>query len=60
MIKDDRSRTARCGFFLCAPGRAHLLRGESPPHTREGEVLAEGKGVAARWGPEEAGSKTLA
>jgi hypothetical protein len=26
---------------LCAPGRAHLLGGESPLHTRQGEVLAE-------------------
>ena len=30
----------------CAPGRAHLLGGESPLHTRQGEVLARGKGVA--------------
>ena len=29
----------------CAPGRAHLLGGESPLHTRQGEVLADGKGV---------------
>ena len=28
-----------------APGRAHLLGGESPLHTRQGEVLADGKGV---------------
>src|SRR6266542_4662518 len=33
------------GFFR-APGRAHALGGESPLHTRQGEVLAEGKGVA--------------
>src|SRR3990167_1054390 len=30
----------------CAPGRAHSLGGESPLHTRQGEVLARGKGVA--------------
>lgn len=28
-----------------APGKAHLLGGESPLHTRQGEVLADGKGV---------------
>ncbi len=32
--------------FLCAPGRAHLLGGESPLPTRQGEGLAEGKGVS--------------
>ena len=35
-----------CCPFLCAPGRAHSLGGESSLHTRHGEVLAEGKGVA--------------
>jgi hypothetical protein len=30
--------------FLRAPGRAHLLGGESPLHTRQGEVLAEQQG----------------
>ncbi len=34
------------GIFYGAPGRAHSLRGESPPHTRQGEVLARGKGFA--------------
>lgn len=34
------------GFFFGAPGRARSLRGESPPHTRQGEVLARGKGFA--------------
>ena len=34
------------GVSLCAPGRVHLLGGESPLHARHGEVLAEGKGVA--------------
>lgn len=32
--------------FIGAPGRARSLRGESPPHTRQGEVLARGKGFA--------------
>jgi hypothetical protein len=32
--------------FFWAPGRAHSLGGESPLHTRQGEVLARGKGVA--------------
>ncbi|TWR83869.1 hypothetical protein FJD37_20285, partial [Pseudomonas saxonica] len=34
------------GLFIGAPGRARSLRGESPPHTRQGEVLARGKGFA--------------
>jgi hypothetical protein len=29
----------------CAPGRAHSLEGESPLRPRQGESLAEGKGV---------------
>ena len=33
-------------FFLCAPGRAHLLGGESPLHSRHGQVLAEGNGFS--------------
>ena len=37
-----------------------LLEGESPLHTRQGEVLAKGKGVVARRGLKEARSKTLA
>ncbi len=36
-------------LFICAPGRAHLLGGVSPLHTRHGEVLAEGKGVLGDW-----------
>ena len=28
-------------LFCCVPGRAHLLEGESPLYTRQGEVLAE-------------------
>jgi hypothetical protein len=31
-------------FFFGAPGRAHLLGGESPLHSRHGQVLAEGNG----------------
>ena len=31
-------------FFIGAPGRAHSLGGESPLHTRQGEVLAERQG----------------
>ena len=27
--------------FLCAPGRAHSLEGESPLHARQGEMLAK-------------------
>lgn len=32
------------GLFLGAPGRAHSLGGESPLHSRHGQVLAEGNG----------------
>ena len=39
----------KCPLFLCAPGRAHSLGGESPLHTRHGEVLAEGKGSPGDW-----------
>jgi len=31
-------------LFYCAPGRARLLGGESPLHTRQGEVLAGRQG----------------
>ncbi|QAU22920.1 hypothetical protein EO087_02045 [Dyella sp. M7H15-1] len=34
---------------LGAPGRAHLLGGESPLLTRQGEGLARGKGVSGDW-----------
>src|ERR1019366_1505729 len=34
----------------CAPGRAHSLGGESPLHTRQGEVLAEQQGCPSRGG----------
>ena len=37
-------------FFLGAPGRAHLLGGASPLHTRQGEVLAERQGCPSRGG----------
>jgi hypothetical protein len=33
-------------FFFGAPGRAHLLGGESPLLARQGEELARGKGFA--------------
>ncbi|SOY77087.1 conserved protein of unknown function (plasmid) [Cupriavidus taiwanensis] len=39
-------------FSFCAPGRAHSLEGESPLHTRQGEVLAIGKGSPGDWGSE--------
>ena len=36
-----------CAAFFCgAPGRAHLLGGESPLLARQGEELARGKGFA--------------
>ena len=44
---------------VCARHGA-LLEGESPLHTRQGEVLAKGKGVVARRGLKEACSKALA
>lgn len=34
------------GLFFGAPGRAHLLGGESPLLARQGEELANGKGYA--------------
>ena len=37
-----------------------LLEGESPLHTRQGEVLAKGNGVVVRRGRKAAISKTLA
>jgi len=37
------------GFFVCAPGRAHPLGGESPLRTRQGEALAERQGCPS-WG----------
>ena len=45
------------GILIGAPGRAHSLGGGSPPHTRHGEVLAEGKGVPGDW---ESGGSRLA
>jgi hypothetical protein len=35
--------------FFRAPGRAHSLGGESPLHTRQGEVLARGKGFVGDY-----------
>src|SRR5487761_691243 len=37
-------------LFFGAPGRAHSLGGESPLHTRQGEVLAEQQGCPTRGG----------
>ena len=37
-------------LFIGAPGRAHSLGGESPLHTRQGEVLAERQGCPSRGG----------
>ena len=37
---------------MCAPGRAHLLEGESPLQARQGELLADGKGVRREVGSE--------
>jgi hypothetical protein len=36
--------------FLCAPGRAHSLEGESPLRTRQGESLAERQGCPSQGG----------
>ncbi len=44
---------------VCARQGA-LLEGASPFHTRQGEMIARGKGVAARRGLKEACSKALA
>ena len=38
--------------FFGAPGRAHLLGGESPLLTRQGEELARGKGDSGDWSSE--------
>jgi len=51
-------RTRRLTRDVCARHGA-LLEGESPLHTRQGEVLAKGKGVVVRRGPKEASSKAL-
>jgi len=40
-----RNAAFRCVFFG-APGRAHPSGGESPLHSRHGQVLAEGNGVS--------------
>src|SRR5450830_1665409 len=43
-----RPRPQGLGFFCGAPGRAHLLGGESPLRTRQGEPLAERQGCRGR------------
>ena len=48
--QSSNQRTAgRCCKIVCARYGV-LLEGESPLHTRQGEVLAEGKGVVVRRG----------
>src|SRR5579863_2538153 len=49
-----RSKRAdlRIRSFFCAPGRAHSLGGESPLHSRHGQVLAEGNGSPGDRGSE--------
>jgi len=37
-------------FFMCAPGRAHLLGGESPIQARQGELLSGRQGCPPRGG----------
>jgi len=51
--------TRAADHVVCARHGA-LLEGESPLHTRQGEVLAKGKGVVVRRGLKEACSKALA
>ena len=46
-LTDERSTVADQG--VCAR-HGVLLEGESPLHTRQGEVLAESKGVVVRQG----------
>ena len=41
-----RPGTSYSGFFVDAPGRAHLRGGESPLLARQREELADGKGFA--------------
>src|SRR5579859_2918007 len=48
-LRNLRAGAFQAPVFICAPGRAHLLGGASPLHTRHGEVLAEGKGVLGDW-----------
>ena len=45
-----KTRAMMPAFCICAPGRAHSLGGESPLHTRQGEVLAERQGCPSRGG----------
>lgn len=53
-------RRIRVGVFFGAPGRAHSLGGESPLHTRQGEVFARDKGFAGHCEFEGSRGKTLA
>src|SRR5271165_2684181 len=46
----SRARMKIPPCFFGAPGRAHSLGGESPLHTRQGEVLAEPQGCPSRGG----------
>jgi hypothetical protein len=43
-IRSKESGLRPALFFGGAPGRAHPLGGESPLHSRHGQVLAEGNG----------------
>ena len=47
-LKHCNKNPASAGFSFGAPGRAHLLGGGSPLHTRHGEVLAERQGCRGR------------
>ena len=58
MANTADAKTARLICDVCARHGA-LLKGESPLHARQGEVLAKGKGVAVRQGLKEACSKAL-
>lgn len=40
-LTDLKKAAETLPFLVGAPGRAHLLEGESPLHPRQGEVLAE-------------------
>ncbi len=53
LIRRGRASIRKAGFgppFFGAPGRAHSLGGESPLHTRHGEVLAARQGRPGRLG----------
>jgi hypothetical protein len=46
----QKGRSNSVALFVCAPGRAHSLGGESPLRTRQGESLAERQGCPSRGG----------